>query len=48
VRTACCYEVDLVVRPGDDFAPIAVFGSILRLLPLALTGVPVKQGLRLP
>jgi hypothetical protein len=36
VRTARHSRVKLVVHPGDDFAPIAAIGSVLRLSPQAI------------
>jgi len=47
VRTARHSEVKLVVRPGDDFAPIAAIGSVLRLSPQTSQAYPL-QGSRLP
>jgi hypothetical protein len=47
VRPACDFEIDIMVRPGDDFAPIAAIGSVLRLSP-QVSAVDLLQGLRLP
>ena len=47
MRTARHSEVKLVVRPGDDFAPIAAIGSVLRLSPQTSQAYPL-QGSRLP
>ena len=47
MRTARHSEVKLVVHPGDDFAPIAAIGSVLRLSPQASQTYPL-QGMRLP